>query len=1039
MEVFLKRSEFPFKDKIGAQKTQAIFDDLKKELYLIPGEFSSLGLEIPKILFKYSEGLGDIPSESVEGILYHFLLFTKSLNDLANQELKQVNQKIIIRSKSEMRNLSDVCNAFVSKARDGELMKETGNFEDILTFIIGESVKIVEFDNLELFVKRSIDNFAQKLGDGKANEFSNEIFKALNNTQQNLKGTIDNEIVRYIFKFSQDIKYLTPTTIENIINQVLMFTQSLSDIGGKNKNQIDQEIVKRSTNKVKSLFELLMAFLEKAKDDKLLESFQSFEDVISHVLGTEKIHKKYTDVGGFLKRVENKYSLYLGEVRAQALIDDILKALSEIPEEHGAYIASDISRFLTKYSETMNTLEIKDIENILNRSLLYTRSLKELTDLNREETNQFIINRSKHKIRNLFELYKAFLIKVNPVSIKSRTPSFDDVVIFTLGKYEGPKAIDEASSIHDLMADHVKKFTIAEEHSKWANAMNTIIPRYMEILENEEGEKLLDQLWNFKLPPNQIVENYKEKIAELPRENEGTFMFRLMNLLTRPVLKKKKQDRALTGNVAFIILGKIFAEIYSGRNTMIRGIKVNKLLKDRNFAIGEKREDIDEAISLIVKEDLDAIKKRSMVIRSIIPVLTLKGYYIKAYDINTKLYPELFVDVFSGVDPLSNIGKKQLKTQKRLNTLGNINALYYYFDLLKRFSKDYFKEAYKVPLDAVKKRKQMVEFFGELFDLYENLEVSKFYDNYISTADRLIFISIMKYLYESLQKIFDLLEDFLEKHKDHVKIKSMDYYLSKSKLREAKMNIEVLQNDIQDAVSADFSEDSEKMMRLKNMLEQQKSDIFKYRFMDDMLEESIKARSVIDSRILFSRELLTFLGMVREINPNLPAPFSQYLGNIADFEKEINKTMEKIKKVFTKKLISNADFHEKNQAAIISKKRLSELVENNIFMEHIKRFLEARQNVVLFDDTIEKEELEEELVEVEEEINPLEEFFEKYKDELMAVQSTNSLDNFTEAFNFWMKEEILPITKNKAEEMLLKNIFRKIKKKVLPDNDLPSS
>ena len=104
-------------------------------------------------------------------------------------------------------------------------------------------------------------------------------------------------------------------------------------------------------------------------------------------------------------------------------------------------------------------------------------------------------------------------------------------------------------------------------------------------------------------------------------------------------------------------------------------------------------------------------------------------------------------------------------------------------------------------------------------------------------------------------------------------------------------------------------------------------------------------------------------------------------------------------------------------------------------MEHIKRFSIASQEVILCDDTIEEVEPEEEPSEIEEEINPLEEFFVKYKDELTTIQSITSLENFTEAFNFWLNEEILPITQNKAEEMLVKIIFKKIKKKFLPDDN----
>ncbi len=90
MEVFLKRAENPFKEKIGAEKTRKIFDDLKNALHLIPGEYSgSLGPEIPRLLFKYSQGLDEIPNEIIEGILHHFLLFTNSLHSQFITSLKR--------------------------------------------------------------------------------------------------------------------------------------------------------------------------------------------------------------------------------------------------------------------------------------------------------------------------------------------------------------------------------------------------------------------------------------------------------------------------------------------------------------------------------------------------------------------------------------------------------------------------------------------------------------------------------------------------------------------------------------------------------------------------------------------------------------------------------------------------------------------------------------------------------------------------------------------------------------------------------------
>ncbi len=1031
MEIFLKRAESPFTERIGEEKTRSLFNNLKNSLYLIPGEFSgSLGPEITKFLFKYSQGLEKIPLENVEGILNHFLIFTNSLKDLANQDLKQINQNLIIRSKSELRTLSDLLQNFVLKAENGVIMKETEHFEDIISFTIGESIQITKFEEFELFIKRSAENFAQKIGDNKANEFAEEVNNALKNIVENFKGTTDSEVAKYVFKFSEDTYRFYPEELERILNHIKIFAHSLYDVGGMNRKQVDQEIIKRSKNKVSGLIELLKIFIELAKDGNLMESTKKLEDVITHVLGSEEERIQFTDVGGFLKRAEEKYILQLGEVKAQTLINDLLIAISGIPEEHGSYLGSDIARFLTKYSETMSSLEPKDIEKTLTRSLMFTRALKDLNDLSQEEINQYVINRSKRKSRNLFELYKLFLEVEKPTPIKSRTPSFDDIVEYTLGKYEGPKTIEEAPNVHTLIEEYRSEFPVFEEHFKWANAINTIIPRFLEILENEEGNKIFDQLWENSFPRQKILEDFHQKIDDLPRDDDKLFTIRLMNLLTRQILKNKKSDKLLTGSVAIMILAKIYIEIYGGRNSMVRAIKLKQLLKDREFAIDDKREKINEQILAIVQEDLKAIMRRVMTIRSIIPILTLKGYYIKTFDISKKDYPELFVDMFEDVSPLNDIGKEFLEYIRRLNTLGNLSALYYYIDLVRNFNKNYLKESEETPLDAVKNRDLLKDFFEMLFELYDNLELTRFYDNKITIADRLVFIYILKYLYEPLQKTFDLIEVFLEEHKEFIKVKSLEFFLSKLKRREYTIHIEQLQQDIQNAVSEGEPDDSEKMIRLKSMLDQQKSDMSKFSLMEELVIEANKCMPILDARILFSKELLTFLEIIKHINPNLPAVFPSYFEKLGDFTNEFNKILELVKELKEKNLISPGEFYDIEKAREISTERLQKFISDQNFMDHIERMRQGYDKNILYKEELlaplPVEETDEEI----EQFNPLEKYFLKYHEALTAVKSTESLTKFMESYQFWTNNQILPMTYNKAEEVLLKIVFNNIQEEM---------
>jgi hypothetical protein len=423
-----------------------------------------------------------------------------------------------------------------------------------------------------------------------------------------------------------------------------------------------------------------------------------------------------------------------------------------------------------------------------------------------------------------------------------------------------------------------------------------------------------------------------------------------------------------------------------------------------------------------------------MSIRSIIPILTLKGYYIKTYDISKKDYPELFVDIFEDVSPLNDIGKEYLENVRRLNTLGNLSALYYYIDIVRNFDKNYFRESEETPLDAIKKRDLLKDFFNMLFELYDNLELNRFYDNKIQVPDRLVFIYILKYLYEPLQKSFDLIENFIETHAEFIKVKSMEFFVSKLKFREYKMSIEQLHEDIKNAISEGATENSEKMIRLRNMVEQQKSEIMKFDLMDELVNEAQKCMPVLDSRILFAKELFTFLDIIRYINPNLPAILPTYFNNLSDFIKEFDNILEKVKTLKDKNLISPAEFYEINKAREISIERISKFIADESFMNHVKRMQEGYDKNILYKEEILVQTEVEEPEEVIEEINPLEKYYQKYYEALTAIKATNSLTKFMETYNFWIKNQILPVTYNKAEQELLKIVFKNIQEELLNED-----
>jgi hypothetical protein len=285
-------------------------------------------------------------------------------------------------------------------------------------------------------------------------------------------------------------------------------------------------------------------------------------------------------------------------------MEELLDAIGQIPEQHREYLGSDLAKFLFKFSETASYHEPEKVELLFNGAIMFANSLNELSDLNKAEINQFIINRSNHKVRSLFSLFEVFLEKIKirmPLSIE---PNFDEILIHTLGRYDGPKMIEKGGLIHDLLADHHEEIPLAKEHFRWANAITEIVPRFLDILSDPEGDRILDFLWENKFPMDQIEEQYQEKLAEIPREKEKTFMFRLLTMLTHQILTDVEKDKKLTAALAFRVLGTIFIEIFGGRNAQIRGIRLNQLLKDRKVANIEKSKTSMNTLTVYLKKIL---------------------------------------------------------------------------------------------------------------------------------------------------------------------------------------------------------------------------------------------------------------------------------------------------------------------------------------------------------------------------------------------------------------------------------------------------
>ncbi|MFW9970320.1 MAG: hypothetical protein ACFFDF_08980, partial [Candidatus Odinarchaeota archaeon] len=558
-------------------------------------------------------------------------------------------------------------------------------------------------------------------------------------------------------------------------------------------------------------------------------------------------------------------------------------------------------------------------------------------------------NRSNHKVRGLFELYLEFLKKIEVRMPFSLEPTFEEILVHTFGRYNGPKILEQGGLIHELLADYHEEIPLAIEHSNWAKALIEVIPRYLDILPKAEGDRILDLIWENKYPMDQVIEKYRTKITELPRDKEKTFMFRLMNMLTNQILIDGEKDNILAGALALRILGGIFVEIFGGRNAQIRGIRLNKLIKDRKVSNLENKKKIDEHINRILEEDLKAIQKRTMTINTIIPILTKKRYFIKTYDIVMKDFPEFIVKMITvrEEEKLKDIGEDYKKSGISAELIQLVNNFLNELDLAKRFYKKYFEEMYSIAIDAQKSMLAIRKFFKSIVELSDNIEATVFFERPITNTEHAIYISLLKYLYDCLPEVLAITRTILDEQEYQKKIMKLDTYLSNWKLEQLNLEIKETENKINEYEKMQEWDTTDKIRNLTKFLNRDKSEIKFYDITIKLLKETEKVGELLDLRLDFSKTLLKYSDSLKKIHPNLPAALCDYLENLSDFSQEIDKVIEELKKKSSSGIISPFDFREKNDTAEIAKKELLSLCSNDVFMNHLKSMLKtSKKNIV---------------------------------------------------------------------------------------------
>ena len=208
--------------------------------------------------------------------------------------------------------------------------------------------EIDQLSEVDLFIKRAEKNFSLIYGEVKSREYSEKIKNALSEVDPSLQEYFNSEIPKYLFKLSQNVENLSSDTLERITKNIMIFPRAISNVDGKTKDEINQIIVRRSKNKLFNVVDLFNAFLEAAKEGNELESCDNLDDILLHLLGEEETRVRFTDVEAFLKRAEKKYALIVGQDMIEMLMEELLEAISQIPEQHREYLGSDLAKFLFK-------------------------------------------------------------------------------------------------------------------------------------------------------------------------------------------------------------------------------------------------------------------------------------------------------------------------------------------------------------------------------------------------------------------------------------------------------------------------------------------------------------------------------------------------------------------------------------------------------------------------------------------------------------------------------------------------------------------
>ena len=177
----------------------------------------------------------------------------------------------------------------------------------------------------------------------------------------------------------------------------------------------------------------------------------------------------------------------------------------------------------------------------------------------------------------------------------------------------------------------------------------------------------------------------------------------------------------------------------------------------------------------------------------------------------------------------------------------------------------------------------------------------------------------------------------------------LDRYLSKEKLEQVQLDIKETEKKIKEYENFEDFDASQKITNLTKFLNRDKNELKFYDTMFKLLSESEKVSDELEMKLKFSMKLLKFSNSLKKVHSSLPAALAENLGNLAEFDQEIDKIIKQLQEKTSSGILSPFELREKNDAAEMIKKELLTLSMDEEFASHIEMLMKMSE-IKIFQD-----------------------------------------------------------------------------------------